>query len=139
MTIMKILLGIFLLICALIDLKTKKVEGLLLVVFAAAGIILYLIVRPVGLIEEMTGVLMGAAFILIWHVTGGKIGLGDALLMVVTGIFLGGKDNAALIMGAMLLAALYSGFMLMIKKADRTKEIAFVPFLFLSYLGMAVI
>lgn len=139
MTVRNLVLGLFLLISAVIDIRTRQVKWVLLMIFAAAGIVLYMAAQPVGIADEFAGILTGAVFIAIWHLTGGKIGLGDALLMIVTGIYLGGRGNAALIMGAMFLAAMYSAFILMIKKADKEQEIAFVPFMFISYLGMVFI
>lgn len=139
MLIMNITLGILLIICSVTDILTKQVRPLLLVLFAAAGIIMYIVIRPVGLADEAAGMLTGAVFILVWYFTGGRIGLGDALLMIVTGIFLGGKENSVLIMGAMFLAALYSAGLMVFRKADKNREIAFIPFIFMSYMGMVII
>ena len=139
MLIMKIVLGLFLLICTVIDLKTKSVKIALLISFAAAGAVFYCVVRPVSIYDEIAGIIVGGVFVIIWFVTGGKLGLGDALLMIVTGIYLGGRKNVVLIMGAMFMAAIYSAFILIFRKADRKKEIAFIPFMFMSFMGMVII
>ncbi|MCR5486860.1 MAG: prepilin peptidase [Lachnospiraceae bacterium] len=127
------LLMIFLSICAATDWKTKKILLPVLVFFAAAGIVCYIIARPTGLVDEILGLLIGLIFIALAAATEGKIGLGDALLMVVTGIYLGGRENMAMIMGAMLMAAGYGAVRLMTKKADKNTEMAFVPFVLLSF------
>ena len=73
-------------------------------------------------------------FVALSLISEGKIGLGDGLLMTVTGLFLGGRQNAFLIMTAMLLSALFSIGYLLSKKGNRKTRFAFVPFMFASFL-----
>ncbi len=129
-----IILGIFLLICSLTDLKSREIKPVILCLFAAAGVILYITYRPVGLFEEIAGIFIGLFFVAVAVLTDEKLGLGDGLLMCVTGIYLGGRENAMLIMIAMFLSALFSAGVLILKKADKKTRLAFVPFVFAAFL-----
>ncbi len=129
-----IFLGIFLFICSVTDIRSKEVKPAVLAAFGAAAVVLYLVIRPVGIFEEAAGIIIGLTFVALSLISEGKIGLGDGLLMTVTGLFLGGRQNAFLIMTAMLLSALFSIGYLLSKKGNRKTRFAFVPFMFASFL-----
>ena len=57
---------------------------------------------------------------------------------MITGLFLGLWDNIRLLMGALWSVAVIAIILLIIRKADRKKELPFVPFLLLSYVGMMI-
>ncbi len=129
----EIILGIFLLICTVTDIKKREVKPAVLAIFGLTAAVLYLILRPVGLFEEIMGVLIGLFFVALYYISEEKIGLGDGLVMTVTGIFLGGRGNASLIMMAAFMSAIVSIVFLIIKKAGRKTKFPFVPFIFVSY------
>ncbi len=132
--IIEIFLGVFLLICSASDIKNREIKPSVLVIFGMIATGLFIYFRPVGLFEEAAGVITGLVFVGLYFVTDEKIGLGDGLLMTVTGIFLGGRQNASLIMIAMMLSAVFSIIFLIMKKADRKTSFPFVPFIFAAYL-----
>lgn len=130
-------MGIFLLICTVTDIKKREVKPAVLAVFGLTAAVLYLILRPVGLFEEIMGVLIGLFFVALYYISEEKIGLGDGLVMTVTGIFLGGRGNASLIMMAAFMSAIVSIVFLITKKAGRKTKFPFVPFIFVSYVFQA--
>ena len=132
--ITEIFLGIFLFICSITDLRKREIKPVVLIVFGIMASVFYVLFKPVCLYEEAAGIVIGLFFVGLHFITDEKIGLGDGLLMIVTGIFLGGRQNASLIMIAMLLSAVYSIVFLMIKKADKKTSFAFVPFVFAAFL-----
>ena len=127
-------LGVFLLICSVTDIKRREIKLSVLVIFGIIAVCLYMIFHPVGIFEEAAGIVTGLVFVGLFFITDEKIGLGDGLLMTVTGIFLGGRQNASLIMTAMLLSACFSVLILILKKADRKTGFPFVPFVFAAYI-----
>lgn len=129
-----IFLGIFLLICSVTDIRSKRISAVVLIVFAAAGCVLFFIYRPVSLFEEAAGLLVGTVFIGLSILTEGKVGLGDGLMMLVTGVFLGARENSGLIMTACLFSAFFSLFCLILKKAGRNTELPFAPFILISFI-----
>ena len=132
-------LFLFLLISAFIDAKTREVSIRILVIFGCIGIIFYFIGQPVSLGEELLGIGIGVIVLCICRLTGGKIGEGDGWLMIVTGIYLGLYRNIELLSGGLFLSALWAVGLIVLKKAERNREMPFIPFLFLSYLRMVVV
>jgi leader peptidase (prepilin peptidase)/N-methyltransferase len=139
MSLREISLGIFLAISAIIDIKRKEVSIKILIVFGVVGLIFYIIGQPISLLEEVGGVVIGVLILLLYRITKGEIGEGDGWLLIVTGIFLGISRNFELLMSGLLLAAVCSLFLLLFKKAGKKKEIPFIPFLFLGYMGMVIL
>lgn len=136
--LMRTILLIILLVCGIQDIRNKKISlwiislGALLTV---AGIILC---GSLSVAETIGGMGVGAVVLLISMVTKGKIGLGDGLILCVTGLVLGFWGNIELFGLALLLAAVVSIFLLVFQLANRKKSIPFVPFLFLGYLVIMV-
>ncbi len=132
--IRELLLGILLAICAAEDQKTGRLRLSVLAIFAAAGIACFIILQPFGLWEGLSGLMIGLLFAALSLITEGKIGMGDAFLIAVAGIYLGGWESAALTMGALFLSALFGVVRIIQKKADRHTEMPFVPFMLASFL-----
>ena len=80
--------------------------------------------------------MLGVAMMFASWCTRGRIGLGDGILLVVTGVYLGGMGNLELLFTGLLLAACWSLGMVVLGKKKGKEEIAFVPFLLAAYLTM---
>lgn len=130
-----ILLGL-LGICSLEDVKHKQLRVIYILMFGIGGVVLHLFVPICSIYSILCGMLLGVLMLLISAVTRGSVGMGDGVLLVVTGVYLGGYQNLVLLMTGLLLSALWSLGLLALKKKKRKDEIAFVPFLLLSYFVM---
>ena len=122
--------------CSLEDVKQKKLTVLYILMFGVGGVFLHLVAPVCSIYSMLWGMLLGLALILVSMVTRGSVGLGDGILLVVTGVYLGGSKNLELFMIGLLLAALWSLGLMVVKKKKGKEEIAFVPFLLISYLLM---
>lgn len=128
-----ILLGL-LIFCSIQDLFKKKISLWMIIIgggVIGASIPFY---HTLTLYNRLGGVAVGGVVILISIVTGGKIGLGDGLLLCISGIALGFWNNLELFALALFLAALVSIALIVLRLADRKKSIPFVPFLLFGYL-----
>jgi len=85
-------------------------------------------------IERLLGVISGLGVVLLSKITGGKIGLGDGLVLAVTGMGLGFWGNIELFALALALAAVFSIGLIIIRRANRKKIIPFIPFILLAYM-----
>lgn len=136
---MKIFLALVLLLCGIQDIYKKKIQIWIL----ALGIVLIVICLPfchsISLLDRLCGFAIGAAVLLISKVTNGKIGMGDGVLLCITGLGLGFWSNLELFGVALLIAALLSIFLLTFRLADRKKSIPFVPFLFIAYVFLLAV
>lgn len=137
--VMKSIMGILLLLCGIQDAFKKKI----LLWFVIMGALMIGICLPFcetfSLINSLGGVAVGASVIVISIATGGKIGLGDGMLLCVTGIGLGFWGNLELFAIALLMAAVVSIILLIFRWADRKKSIPFVPFLLTSYVFLMIV
>jgi leader peptidase (prepilin peptidase)/N-methyltransferase len=133
----KIILVGILLFCAIWDVIKKKI----FLWSILSGAILIGICLPFcekfSLWNSIGGFAVGAFVVLVSVVTVGKIGMGDALLLCLTGMALGFWSNLELFAVALLLAAIISIILLVVRLADRKKSIPFVPFILISYLFLA--
>ncbi len=134
-----ILVGSFLVLNTIWDVRTKKIPIMLLVCFGAAGIIINIFLPEYTVKELAFGVAIGVALWGISYVTGGQIGSGDGLLFMVTGLLIGGINNFVLLLWSTALCAVVSAVLLFAKRVSRKDRIPFVPFVLLAYVGQVVL
>ena len=123
---------------AMDDLKTKQVRVIEIIVFGIIGILTNIIYRPHTLLSVLGGVGIGLLTIAFSYISKEKIGMGDAYIITVTGLYLGFINTAVLLWLSSLLAAITG--LVLIRKYDKPKiEIPFVPFLLIAYIIMYLI
>ncbi len=136
--VIRILIGLLLVIVTIQDMKWKKIKvGIVLL----TGICLCICVpfsSMLSLIDRMLGLSLGLGVVLLSKATGGKIGVGDGLVLGVTGIGLGFWSNIELFAIALTMAAVFSIGLLALHKASRKKAIPFMPFLLGAYLFISI-
>ena len=99
----QIILGLFLGLCSIEDLHSRKMHTVLLLAGSIAGVLCHLIFRQRSIWEVLGGLAVGVGVLLLSRLTDGRIGDGDGLLLMATGTFLGFVRNLALLWGAVLL------------------------------------
>lgn len=127
--------GSLLSISSFIDIRTKKVSFRVLFIYTILGILNLFLFDKQNLFVAIGGACIGILILGLSKITRGGVGMGDGFLLVVTGLFLGVWRNTELLLGSFFLAALFSVVLLIFKKANRKKEIPFIPFLLISFLG----
>jgi leader peptidase (prepilin peptidase)/N-methyltransferase len=129
----KTIMGTVLLACGVQDLLKKKIY----LWAVGLGAILIIFCLPFchnnSVLERVGGLAVGIIVIIISFATEGKIGMGDGMLLCITGIGLGFWGNLELFAIALSLAAFLSVILLITRHADRKKAIPFVPFLLFAY------
>lgn len=85
---------------------------------------------------NLIGMIPGEVILLISFITKGKIGDGDAYLMIVIGLVLGIRRTLILMFIASAMAAVWAVAKMCIAKADRRDTIPFAPFLLSGYMGV---
>lgn len=136
--IIKIVITCILGLLAIVDFKKKQVSNVLLLIVFGIVIINYVIFRPVTIMGLLGGILIGFFFLGISYITRQKIGAGDGLLVMILGAYLGFEGIGVVLLYALTLSAIWSGLLLMIKKVNRHYSIAFIPFIFIGYIGVLV-
>lgn len=137
--IIKLVLISLLVLCGVQDLRKKKISLWIILI----GAFLIGVCIPFGntlsLPSRLGGAAIGAAVGVISIATAGKIGMGDAFVLIVTGLGLGFWSNLELFAIALLLASIISIILLISRLADRKKSIPFVPFLLFGYLFLFLV
>ncbi len=123
-------------LCSLKDMKTRELAVIHILLFGIGGVLLHLFAPVCSIYSVLGGMAIGIAMMIVSVVTKGSVGMGDGILLIVTGVYLGGHKNLELFMTGLFFAALWSLGLLVLKKKKGKEEIAFVPFLLLSYLTM---
>lgn len=125
-----------LLVIAVIDYKKKEVASKALLLMIALVATNYLLYHPVSIQSLLGGLILGVLLYLISVITKEKIGKGDAYLIMVLGIYLGFSQVSLLLLYALTLCAILSGVLLIGKKVRREYRVAFVPFIFIGFIGV---
>lgn len=125
-------------LCTWEDVRRKELTVIYILLFGIGGVILHLFHPVCSIYSLLWGILLGAGMMVLSWLSRGGIGMGDGVLLAVTGVYLGGMDNLELFFTGLLLAALWSLVLLVCKKKRGKQEIAFVPFLLVSYIFMLI-
>ncbi len=105
--------------------------------FAAAAYmalsVLYLFLHRQRLALLLAGILPGLLLLCIGKLSGGALGMGDGLIVLVAGLYMGIWKALEFITVAVLLAAVWAGILMFGKKRGGKASFPFVPFLLAAY------
>lgn len=132
-----IMLGM-LAVLAEIDVRKKELPLVMLIIFCGIGVLVQGVLKNFLWKDLCGGILVGVGILLAAVVSRENIGIGDGLLLCVTGLYLGLWRNLVLLLGAFTCAAAVSVVLLFLKKCDRRSRFPFVPFILVSYVGLMV-
>ena len=123
-------------LCSAEDIKKKKIHLNPVLMCGILGIFFHMLWRMQSMEDLLLGMSVGVVLLILSVLTGGRIGAGDAVLLIVTGIYLGLKQNLELFFGGLILCSIWALGLLLLHKKNRKDSIPFVPFLLASYIGM---
>lgn len=124
-------IAVYLVGLSVLDIKKKKIP-LIMMLILMVTIGIYSGLRT-DIKDIIFGIIPGIVLCLIAVVLPQCMGIGDGLLVVICGTYLGWRDTCVWIMFSFLLAAVFGLCFLGRKK--RRCEIPFIPFLTLVYIG----
>jgi len=127
-----ILPGILLLYSSITDIIRREISVGAIFVFGILGILCALFGKDISAAETVLGVLIGLLLVLVSIMTKGELGMGDGILICITGLYIGFSRNILLVMGALIMSAVFSMVLLAVRK-NMKQEYPFVPFLLMSY------
>ena len=125
-------------LCSAQDIKKKQIRLNLVLFFGILGVLFHMLWRIQSIENLLLGMSVGVALLFLSVLTGGRIGAGDAVLLIVTGIYLGLEQNLELFFGGLVMCSICSLALLVLRKKGRNDSIPFVPFLLAAYMGMLV-
>lgn len=116
------------------DWRKREISIVLVIAYALCGVISG-IVEKRGWTDWLMPLAIGLMFVALGVLTKGSIGLGDGWLLLALGCLLSAELYVKTLMIGLLLAAGWSGVLLIVCKKNRKTEIPLVPFLLLGYIG----
>ena len=119
------------------DIRQKKITAAVTFVFSVIGIVLQVWNGNHSMVQTLSGMALGVCIMGCSYLTKGKIGIGDGMILVMTGSYLGIVDNLCLLCISFFLAGIL-GILLLVLGFDKQTKIPFVPFLFLGELLMVI-
>lgn len=127
-----IVLGLFA-VTAYRDWKEKSIYLYIPIIAAIVSIILHLVYRDNSLVDMLSGAGIGAVMILIAWVSKESVGIGDGVMLMVSGLFLGFRANMELFITALLLAGVAALMLMVGMRKERSYRMPFIPFLLVAY------
>lgn len=128
-----LILGIFLLIEGVRDIKQKKISIISVMITSVLGIFLQIPNIADVWLSLTGGVIVGIIFLIISKLTKEKIGCGDGWVMLTAGICLGFRGVICLLSVSLFIASVFSIVLLLFKKVGRKTELPFVGFMIPGY------
>ena len=129
----------FLGITAVDDLKTRQIKVLEIIIFGVIGILFNFIFKWHTATSLFGGIIVGCVMFLFSVLSGEKIGKGDGLVVMVTGLYLGFANTLSLVWISSILAAIIGGLYVKKYSVDTDIELPFIPFLLMGYLVLIVV
>ena len=115
------------------DIRKRSIHLVPLVLAAMAGVVLHMYFERITIWSLLGGGGIGMIMYGISLISGEKIGKGDALLLGVTGIFLGFWANLVVLWIASCLIAAGGVVAVLVLHKGKEYELPFVPFLFAGF------
>ncbi len=120
-------------ICSLRDVRCRTLRTGGILAFAVLGIWLHLYLGRLELLDMLGGMAVGLVLYACAAMSGEKIGKGDAMLVMVCGIFLGFWETILLLWVAFFFAGAFGFLVMKIRHVGGSYELPFVPFLLVGY------
>jgi len=133
------LVCMWLLLCSWQDIKNKKINVILIGMGFLVLLISTLILGNLTIWNRLAGLTLGIILLSLNPITKGQIGIGDGIIVCITGLCLGFPQNAILLAYALFGSAMFSIVLLVIRRVNRKRTIPFVPFLLIGYLGVLML
>lgn len=124
-------------VLSIFDMKRKEIPCILLVAGGVCGMAGFLAtivgVRMVSL-YELTVALGAGIVLLLLALTTKMVGAADGVIVFTVGLVMGGRFVTMMFCVALLFASVYSGGLLLLRRAKRNSSFPFVPFLLVGCL-----
>ncbi len=128
-----LLLGI-LLFTGYKDWKEQKVSLEILILGGTAGIVIGTVCKEPGAKEMICGAILGGLVLALALISKEAVGIGDGIILIVSGIILGYRALLELILISLMLTGTAALFLIVVKRKGRTYRLPFIPFLLAAYL-----
>lgn len=133
-----IFIGIALLVASVADIKHKSIsicQIVIMGIFCVAGNI---ICRENNIYQALGGLSIGIMVMGISRLGSGQIGMGDGIIIALTGLFLGMNGCFIMVCVASFVMVFVAVAVLVLKKGNKHTKLPFIPALFVGYIVCTV-
>lgn len=129
---------LFLLFSSFLDIRKREISIPVTLLFGLAGVV-YSVRTGRTMTDYLIPLGIGTLILVGSVLTRGQIGMGDGWMLLALGCMLRMECYIQMACIGMLLAAAYSGVLMLVFRKNRKTEIPLVPFLLLGYVGGMII
>lgn len=135
---MKYIILIHFFICSILDIKQRAIPGVFIYVGVIIAELIYLVEDGKASSIQNSIFMPCAIFGIFFILSKLEIGIGeaDAFFFFMIGLAFGNKIMLESVVVSFFLCGLFATGMILFKRVDRKKEIAFVPFIFLACIAI---
>lgn len=137
--VLQCVLLIWLFLCSWQDIKRQQISLALILVGFVLLLAISIYQNEISLWERLGGTSLGLVVIGLNKITRGQIGMGDGLILSITGVTLGLYLNSMIVFNSLFIAGFFSIIFLIIKRVNRKTTIPFLPFVFIATIGVVLL
>lgn len=127
-------MGSMLAICSVLDLWKKQIPMIVVLFFGLTGVWYQIGYGKLPLWDVISGVMVGVVLYAISMVSGERIGKGDAMMLMSSGLYLGFWKNVTLLWMGSAMAGVLCLVLYLCRKKAKNATVPFAPFLLGAYL-----
>ena len=127
-----LILYIYLIICTVTDMKTKKISLKICLVFFLLGFLINIFLFKTAVPILLYNLIPGICLLFFSILTKGAVGCGDALILIIMSFYMQSVSILMILFLSLLAASVFS-IVLIIKKYSRKYSLPFAPFITLGY------
>lgn len=137
--VMWILTVAYLSICVITDIRKQRISTKVSLVFGTAGLFLIFIFIKDEIVFHLLGIVPGIVIMAMSAATRGAVGMGDGILFIVMGIYIGMDENVCILLTALFLCSIISIILLAAKQKGRKDRLPFAPFVMCAVICRLII
>lgn len=134
----KIFVLIMLIIFSVEDMLYREISVKVILVFLLMGIGIRVYDNTLLSTEIFWGIFIGMIIIASSIILAGNIGVGDGIIFVLTGLFLGIADNLRILIFSVTISGIIGGLLIILKIKKKDYKMPFTVFILISYIGVII-
>ena len=120
------------------DILYREISVKVILVFLLMGIGIRVYDNTLLTTEIFWGIFIGMIIIASSIILAGNIGVGDGIIFVLTGLFLGIADNLRILIFSVTISGIIGGLLIILKIKKKDYKMPFTVFILISYIGVII-
>lgn len=125
---------VFLIPCAITDLKSKTIPIWWTVVFGISAMIYQIFWKKQKLEAILFSMIIGVTLLVAAKISNQRIGYGDGIIFLILGLWIGFWDGISLLFFSLILSSIISVYLVIVRRKGRDYRIPFIPFVTAAYI-----